>query len=72
MEHNKVLGPVGFPAEFCQHFWDIIKGDLMLMFHDLHQGELPIFSLNFGVVTLLPKIQEASKIQNTDIFAYLM
>ena len=39
------------------------KGDLMSMFQDLHQGDLPIFSLNFGVITLLPKTQEASKIQ---------
>jgi len=59
MEHNKE-GPDGFSAEFYQHFWDVIKGDLMSMFQDLHQGDLPIFSLNFGVITLLPKIQEAS------------
>ena len=63
MEHNKASGPNGFPAEFYQHFWDVIKGDLMLMFHDLHNGDLPLFSLNFGVTTLLPKTNEASKIQ---------
>ena len=63
MEHNKAPGPDGFPAEFYQHFWDLIKGDLMSMFQDLHQGDLPIFSLNFGVITLLPKTQEARKIQ---------
>ena len=33
------------------------------MFHDLHKGDLLLFSLNFGVITLLPKTQEASKIQ---------
>ena len=33
------------------------------MFHDLHKGDLPLFSLHFGVITLLPKTQEASKIQ---------
>ena len=63
MEHSKAPGLDGFPAEFYQHFWDVIKGDLMSMFQDLHQGDLPIFSLNFGVITLLPKTQEASKIQ---------
>ena len=46
-----------------QQFWDVIKGDLMQMFHDLHKGDIPLFSLNFGVITLLPKTQEASKIQ---------
>jgi len=63
MEHNKAPGPDGFPAEFYQQFWDVIKGDLMLMFHDLHKGNLPLFSLNFAVITLLPKTQEANKIQ---------
>jgi len=63
MEHNKAPGPDGFPAEFYQQFWDVIKGDLMQMFHDLHKDDLPLFSLNFGVITLVPKTQGASKIQ---------
>src|SRR6266498_4982349 len=63
MEHNKAPGLDGFPAEFYQKFWDVIKGDLMQMFQDLHSGDLPIFSLNFGVITLIPKIQEANLIQ---------
>ena len=32
MEHNKAPGPDGFPAEFYQTFWDVIKSDLMDMF----------------------------------------
>jgi mannosylglycoprotein endo-beta-mannosidase len=32
MEHNKSPGPDGFPAEFYQRFWDVIKKDLMAMF----------------------------------------
>ena len=63
MEHNKAPDPDRFPAEFYQHFWKVIKGDLMNMFHDLHSGNLPLFSLNFGVITLLTKTREANKIQ---------
>ena len=63
MEHNKAPGPDGFPAEFYQKFWETIKGDLLLMFQELHSGDLPLFSLNFGVITLLPKVQEANVIQ---------
>ena len=32
MEHNKAPGPDGFPAEFYQTFWDIIKKDLLELF----------------------------------------
>jgi hypothetical protein len=63
MEHNKAPRPDGFPAEFYQVFWEVIKADLMALFHDFHKGELPLFSLNFGIITLLPKCQEAIKIQ---------
>lgn len=62
VEHNKAPGPDRFPTEFYQHFWDTIK-DLMLMFRDLSNGDLPFFSLNFGVITHIPNVQEANVIQ---------
>jgi hypothetical protein len=63
MERNKALGPDGFPAEFYQKFWEVIKEDLMAMFAQLRTGELPLFKLNFGVITLLPKKEDASRIE---------
>ena len=63
MEHNKSPGPDGFPAEFYQKFWPIIKDDLMAMFVQLQKGDLPLFKLNFGVITLLPKKEDASRIE---------
>jgi hypothetical protein len=63
MEHNKSSGPDGFLTEFYQVFWDIIKGDLMALFHEFHHGSLPLFSLNFGTIILLLKCAEALKIQ---------
>jgi len=63
MEDNKAPGPDGFPAEFYQHFWEAIKGDLMQMFRDLARGHLPLFSPKFDVITLIPKVQEANVIQ---------
>jgi len=63
MDHNKAPSPDGFPAEFYQQFCDVIKGDLMQMFHDLHNDDIHFFSLKFGVITLLPKTQESNKIQ---------
>jgi hypothetical protein len=55
MEHNKAPGPDGFPTEFYQACWDIIKNDLMAMFVEFHKGKLPLYSLNFGTIILLPK-----------------
>jgi hypothetical protein len=37
MELNKSLGSDGFPAEFFQKNWAIIKGDLMEMFSNFHK-----------------------------------
>jgi hypothetical protein len=63
MEHNKALGPDGFPAEFYQVFWGIIKDDLLRLFSDFHREALDLYSLNFGIITLIPKTQNATKIQ---------
>jgi hypothetical protein len=63
MKHNKAPGPDGFPAEFYHVFWSLIKDDLMAMFRDFHSVDLPLFSLNFGIITLIPKLKEVKKIQ---------
>jgi hypothetical protein len=34
---------------------EVIKEILMAMFAQLRRGELPLFKLNFGGITLLPK-----------------
>jgi hypothetical protein len=63
MDHNKAPGPDGFPAEFYQTFWDTIKSDLLELFNVLHAGQLELFHLNFGEVILLPKVNQAERIQ---------
>ena len=63
MEHNKAPSPDGFLVKFYQVFWNLIKDDLMALFMDFHKEELNLYSLNFGIITLIPKVQEAAKIQ---------
>jgi hypothetical protein len=46
MEYNKAPRPDGFPAEFYQVLWSIIKEDLMSLFSDFHKEDLNLFSLN--------------------------
>jgi mannosylglycoprotein endo-beta-mannosidase len=62
MEHNKAPGPHGFPTKFYQTFWQVIKFDRMAMFTQLQDGDIPLYKLNFGLVTLLPKKEDASRI----------
>jgi hypothetical protein len=63
MEHNKAPGPDGFPAEFYQKIWEVIKFDLLELFSSLHSRQLELFRLNFGEIILLPKVNEAERIQ---------
>jgi hypothetical protein len=71
MEHNKAPGPDGFPAEFYQVCWEIIKDDLMELFREFHNGNLPLYSLNFGTIILLPKSREATRIQQYRLICLL-
>jgi hypothetical protein len=63
MEHNKAPSSDGFPPEFYQVFWDMVKDDLMTLFMEFHEGNLPLHSLNFGTIILLPKKKDAKVIQ---------
>ena len=54
----------GLPAEFYQDFWEVISFDLCHMFEDFHKGVLPIERLNYGIITLLPKTEEAKELKN--------
>jgi hypothetical protein len=63
MERNKAPRPDGFSVEFYQSFWKVIKDDLIALFVGFHNDTLPVYSLNFGVINLLPKKCNASKIQ---------
>jgi hypothetical protein len=55
MERNKALGPNGFPTEFYQTCWDIVKIDLMAMLVEFHVGKPRLYSINFGTIILLSK-----------------
>jgi mannosylglycoprotein endo-beta-mannosidase len=50
MEHNKAPDPDGFPTEFYQVFWGIIKDDLLRLFSDLHRETLDLYSLNLELL----------------------
>ena len=63
MHKDSAPGSNGFGASFFKKFWNLIKEDLIMMFSDFYAGKLDIQRLNFGVITLIPKIKEASNIR---------
>jgi hypothetical protein len=50
-------------VEFYQNGWEIIKHDLFEMLKEFWEHKLDSGRLNYGVITLIPKIKEDSKIQ---------
>lgn len=63
MRDNSAPGPNGFSVSFFQNFWDMVKGDLNNMFRDFWHGQLDIKRINYGVITLVPKLKEANTIK---------
>ena len=63
MEPNKAPGPDNIPVEFYQHCWEVVKNDIMHLFVDFYNNELDVQRLNYGVITLLPKMSDANRIQ---------
>jgi hypothetical protein len=63
MELNKAPRPDGFPTEFYQKNWKVIKDDLMALFLQFSKGDFPLYKLNFGVITLLPKKHDVIQIR---------
>jgi hypothetical protein len=63
MERNKAAGPDKIPVNFFQICWEIIKKDIMEIFKELYENKLDVSRLNYGVITLLPKMAEANKSQ---------
>lgn len=62
MRKNRVVGSDGFPVEFYQTCWDILKDDIMMCFYEFHVGRLELSRINFGII-LIPKWADADTIQ---------
>lgn len=61
MKQNSALGPNGLLYHSSKIVGKLSKNDLGKMFLDLWQ--LDVKRLNFGVITLVPKISEANTIK---------
>jgi hypothetical protein len=59
MKINSAPRPNDFGVTFFRSFWETIKMDVGALFEDLHKGLLDIKRLNYGAITLVPKVKEA-------------
>ena len=55
MKKGKAPGPDGFPIEFFQEFWDIIKLDLLSVFQESQKNKKMLRALNSTFLALIPK-----------------
>jgi hypothetical protein len=49
--------------------WEVVKEDLMALFHSFHKGDLPLFHLNFCPIILLSKKENTIEFSSTDLYA---
>jgi hypothetical protein len=63
MKENTASGPYGFSVTFYNNFWEVIKGDLLAMVNDFYLGNLDIARLNYGAITLVPKVKEDNNVK---------
>jgi hypothetical protein len=55
--------PDGFPAIFFKRFWALVKPYILAILNGFALGRVDIARLNFGVLTLIPKVHGAEDIR---------
>ena len=63
MKTNTAPGPDGFSVQFYKEFWDRVKPLVKEMLDEMFVGKLDLGRLNYGVITLIPKIKDANVIR---------
>jgi hypothetical protein len=53
-------GPDGFNNEFIEACWPIIGSDIKSLIHDFFEEKINLESINFSLITLIPKIESPS------------
>lgn len=61
---NTAPCPDGFDVHFYRVFWPQVRNDLFEMLLMLHNEELDLKRLNYGVITLVPKSSEPTDIRH--------
>lgn len=62
MRKEKALGPNGFPVDFFQEFWDIIKLDLLEVVQGSQRNKQILRALNATFISLIPKCEGVDRL----------
>jgi hypothetical protein len=63
MKPDSAPGPDGFPVLFFKRFWGIFRGPILQILNDFTLGRVDISRLNYGIISLIPKVKGADSIK---------
>jgi hypothetical protein len=63
MKTDSAPGPDGFPVSFYKRFWGMLRGPVLQILNDFTLGRVDISRLNFGVLSLIPKLKGADSVK---------
>jgi hypothetical protein len=71
MDTTAAPGPDGLPVGFYRAFWPELKHIFLEMFQSLHRGDFNLRRLNYGMISLIPKLKEANNIRQYRLICVL-
>nr|XP_051197209.1 uncharacterized protein LOC127310588 [Lolium perenne] len=63
MKTDTAPGPDGLPVSFFKRFWGTLRAPILQLLNDFVLGRVDIARLNFGVISLIPKVPGADSIR---------
>lgn len=63
MKTNTAPGPNGLPVCFYKEFWPQVKEQIKEILDRLFEDKLELWRINYGVITLIPKVKDANTIK---------
>jgi hypothetical protein len=71
-ETTTAPGPDGFPVVFFKKCWHLIKDLLLQILNGFMLGIIDIVRLNFGVLSLIPKVPGSENIKQYRLIALII
>lgn len=63
MKSDTAPGPDGWPVAMFKRFWALLQDQIFGVCNGFMRGEVDISQLNFGILSLIPKVQGADNIR---------